>query len=486
MTDTVRDIEEVVKKVLFQNMELSNRLLYLENKNASLEAEKTSLEAEKTSLEAEIKELKGRLFKQESPEKDSHNSSIPPSKESLKAQAIRRTSSLRKKTGRPSGGQPGHTGRTLQMIKKPNGGTITLNPECCSCCGKPLSQISGKVVETRQSVDIPLPICPIVTNYDITEKMCTCGQNNKGSFPGYVKSGVSYGVNIHALVAYLNTVQHIPFKRLAGTLKEIYGIELSQGTIANMLNRMRKQSASGYEEIRQVVEDSSVVGADETGAHVNGKLHWMWAFQNSVVSFIFHHSSRGKAAIDSKFPNGLPESILVTDRHRSYFNMEALGHQLCLAHLIRELVYLGELDKKQKWSDSMMNLFRDAIHQRKTKTTGEIDLDKIKERFNILIKQDLSLYDNKLESLRKSLEKYHEYLFKFLECEDVPSDNYASERSCRVLKVKQKVSGMFKSDNGADAFCQLYSIVDTARKNKQDPFLALIDVAQNTLKLEGG
>jgi len=159
--------------------------------------------------------------------------------------------------------------------------------------------------------------------------------------------------------------------------------------------------------------------------------------------------------------------------------METAGHQLCLIHILRELVYLGELNKEQHWSASMMNLLYDSIEQRKTKTAGEIDIGNIKKRFNLLIKQDLSSLSKKFETLRKSLEKHSQHMFKFLEFDDVPYDNNASERNCRVLKVKQKVSGMFKSENGANTFCQVYSIVDTARKNKQDPFLALIAVAQN-------
>jgi transposase len=471
MVEIVSDIDKVVKAVLFRNMEMSERI-------SLLEAEKSSLVAANTSLEKEIKELRARLSLLESPEKDSYNSSIPPSKESLKAQEIRRTRSLRKPSGRPSGGQPGHTGSTLLMKEKADD-TKCHAPEYCSCCGKPLANILGEEVETRQSIDVPLPICPIVTNHVVVEKQCSCGKRNKGSFPGYVKPGVSYGVNIHALVSYLSVVQNIPFKRLVGTLKEIYGIELSQGSVSNILNRMRKQSDSGYQAIRQEIENSFVAGADETGVRINGELHWMWVFQNRILTYIFHDASRGKAAIDKHFINGLLNCILTTDRHSSYFNVETAGHQLCLIHILRELVYLGELDKEQKWSACMMNLLYDSIEQRKTKTNYEIDTGEIKKRFHLLIKQDLSSLNKKFETLRKSLEKHSEHIFKFLEFDYVPYENNASERNCRVLKVKQKVSGMFKSENGAKDFCQLYSIVDTARKNKQDPFLALIAVAQN-------
>jgi transposase len=338
------------------------------------------------------------------------------------------------------------------------------------------------VWETRQSIDIPLPVSAIVTNHVSLEKKCSCGHCTRGTFPSYVKPGVSYGVNIHALVAYLNTVQHIPFKRLAGALKDIYGIEISQGSVSNILNRMRNQSRSAYRAIRDGIEQSVVCGADETGENLNGKLHWMWSFQNELTTYIFQHPSRGKAAIDSHFPEGLPHSILVTDRHSSYFNMKTAGHQLCLAHLLRELIYLGELDGNQQWSVRLLELLRKSIHERKTVSPTEIDIGRIKDTFNALMEQDLGSLDKKFGALQKSLKKHSDHLFGFLEHVGVPYDNNASERSIRPLKVKQKVSGMFKSDKGADAFCVLHSIVDTARKNRQDPFLALIAVAQNVNK----
>ncbi|MDR0205986.1 MAG: transposase [Bacteroidales bacterium] len=242
---------------------------------------------------------------------------------------------------------------------------------------------------------------------------------------------------------------------------------------------MRKQSAVAYEVIRQAIEKSAVTGADETGEKLNGKLHWMWVFQNKLFTYIFQHPSRGKAAIDSQFPKGLPRSIIVSDRHRSYFNMEAFDHQLCLVHLLRELVYLQELNKKQTWASDMLELLRDSIHRRKTVPFEAIDAAGIKERFDVLLSNDLSAFGKKYESLRKSLLKYREYVFTFLDNPDVPYDNNESESKIRPLKVKQKVSGMFKSDNGAATFTQLYSIVDTARKHDQDPFSALVAVAEN-------
>jgi transposase/regulator of replication initiation timing len=478
MKEQLRQSSEREKSLLVQIETQSVQLDQLSDHLNQLHSHVNALESEVSALKAENTELRERLSRQERPEKDSHNSSIPPSKESIKAQAVRRTRSLRTPSGRKSGGQKGHKGTTLLINPTPDETQIH-TPDYCTCCGKSLAGIPEKEVEVRQSIDIPLPVCQIITNHVSMEKKCACGHLNRGSFPLHVKPGVSYGVNILALVAYLSTLQFIPFKRLTDILKDLYGILISQGSISNILNRMRKQSQAGYEAIKKLIAKAPVVGADETGENVNGKLQWMWTFQNKVATFIFQHTSRGKAAIDSHFPDGLPHSIIVSDRHTSYFNVETAGHQLCLGHLLRNLVYLSELNQKQTWSTEMLELLRDSIHQRKTVPFGEIDIGAIKDRFNRLINEDLSDLDKKYESLRKSLEKHREHIFQFLEYEDVPYDNNGSERTIRPLKVKQKVSGMFKADDNANAFCQLHSIADTAKKNNQDPFLAFIAVAEN-------
>lgn len=327
-------------------------------------------------------------------------------------------------------------------------------------------------------VDIPLPVKPIITDYVSVSKRCTCGHCTTSEFPSYVTSGVSYGPKIQGLAAYLSCCQHIPFKRLRETLENFYGIQLSEGTISNILNRMRKKAAPAYQAIRDKIEKSAVVGADETGCKVDGELQWMWTFQNKLATYIYQDVSRGKAAIDKHFPEGLPNSILVTDRHTSYFNLETAGHQICLAHLLRNLTYLDELEPEQDWAKRMLELLRDSIHERKSTEFEHIDYQHFKDRFDSLMQENLDEFDEKFQALQKSLVKHENHLFTFLQNPDVPPDNNASERTIRPLKIKQKVSGMFKSDEGSDNFATLYSIAHTARKNGQNPFEALVAVAK--------
>ena len=310
-----------------------------------------------------------------------------------------------------------------------------------------------------------MPVRPMVTEHQVIEKKCSCGHCCQTEFPKEVRSRVSYGTNIRALVTYLSCVQYIPYKRLTEVLRDCFGVDLSQGTVDNILQDMSQKSLSVYNEIRNRIEQSSVVGADETGENINGELHWMWAWQTTNLSYIYSDKSRGKLAIGKHFENGLPASILVTNRHAYYFNMNVADHQICLAHILRELIYLSELDNKQTWSSQLAELIREAIHKRKTELWEEIDRKSILDRFENLLTTFTDKLHQKIITLLKSLTKFKEYVFKFLFDPDVPYENNASERAVRNLKVKQKVSGMFKSETGADTYCQIHSITQTARKN---------------------
>lgn len=433
-------------------------------------------------LENENRDLKERLALYETP-KNSCNSSIPPSQDSLavkaqKAKRLLETRSLRRKSGKSSGGQVGHKGTTLEMVSKPNS-IIEHKPYFCTRCGNDLSAIQGSVVEVRQLFDVPFPILPVVSEHRLIGKKCSCGHCCQTDFPKKVRSRVSYGENIRALVTYLSCIQYIPYKRLTEVLRDCFGVTLSQGTIDNILLDASDKSLVAYDEIRKRVEQSKVVGADETGENINGELHWMWAWQTSKLTYIHSDKSRGKTAINNHFKNGLPNAILVTDRHSSYFKMNTAGHQLCLAHLLRNLTFVSELDTKQSWSNDLSELIRESIHIRKTEAWEKIDRDSILDRFEKLLKFSTENLHKKIVTFIKSLTKYKEFVFKFLFDPDVPYDNNASERAVRNLKVKQKVSGMFKSPEGSDTYCQIHSITQTAQKNNQNPFLAVLAVVRN-------
>ena len=435
-------------------------------------------------LEKENTILKDRLLIYETP-KDSHNSSIPPSKDSLKVQAekankLLATRSLREKSDKPTGGQIGHKGHTLDFFAEPD--TIERHQaDFCTRCGGNLSQIEGSIVGTRQSVDVPLPTRPIVTEHHIISKICSCGHCCESKFPESVRSFISYGPNLRALVAYLSCCQYIPYQRLTDILRDCFGVKISQGTVDNILQDMKQKSQSAYDAIRTMAEQAPVVGGDETGTNINGVLHWLWTFQAPKITYVYCHKSRGQAAIDRHFKDGFKQSILVTDRHASYFNTKAAGHQICLAHILRELNYLTELDKTQTWSSKLTELIRESIHKRKTEPWENIDRKSILQRFKELLEFSTDTFHKKIIALQKSLIKHKNNVFNFLNNRDIPYDNNASERAIRPLKVKQKVSGSFRNPEakGAVVFCQIHTITQTAKKNNQNPFSAVLATAKN-------
>lgn len=452
--------------------------------NNSLKEELFRKTIEHRKLQSQLNELRGTSekapSKPEKPQVTSENSSLPPSRDPI---GFKRTQSLRQKSDRPSGGQPGHKGHTKEQTALPNR-TVTCAPGICPECGRRIDPSGLHITERRQIWDLPLPIAPVVTEFQCMEGTCECGCHCKGEFPREAVAPVSYGANVQALVGYMSTLQSIPFKRMVDILNNVFGLQMSQGTVSNILQRMRKKAQTEVESIRSLIEHAEVVGADETGVKINGEQHWVWTFQTEALTFMVIDKGRGKAVIDKHFPQGLPESILVTDRHASYFNMEAKDHQVCLAHLLRNLLYLSQTAPDSDWPIKMMELLREAIHLKHISPQGTVDdkdASSIKQRLDSLLDNLPTVEDEgqqkKLMDFILHLQPKKDYLLTFLTHPAVPADNNASERSVRPVKTKMKVSGQFKNPDGAESYTSLHSIIQTARKNKRDPFAALAQLA---------
>lgn len=442
----------------------------------NLKSELASTKAELAVAKDRIKELEGADDDTSStpgkPEKNSSNSSIPPSQESIASREQRRTKSLRKPSGKPSGGQPGHKGHTLQTIAEPDV-IVKHEPAYCKCCGRPLIDIPCRKIRKTQIVDIKVVVETCEEQY--YEKVCECGCVNNCEAPN---CRIKYGDNLRALVTYLNVVQCIPFKRIAELISDLSGQNISEGTVQNILKENSGKADTVYEEIRKRLETAPVVGADETGAAVGKHLHWNWIFQNDLLTYVFQSESRGQKAIDSKFPKGLPNSTLVTDRHQSYFNMNVKGHQVCLAHLLRNAEYLNELDPSQNWSQRFIHLIEHSINIRKEDRITYRKIKVLKTKMKNLLGESLTHLDNEFEKFKRGILKVQDYLFTFLSDSNVPYDNNASERGIRKIKIKQKVSGCFRTDSGADDFAKLHSIAETAMKNGNSKYNAILAVVK--------
>ena len=452
-------------------LELTEKIDQLQKGQSFRDQEIRRLQWKNHQLELRNRELEEELSKYKKPKKNSQNSSVPPSQEPIESKELRRTQSLRVPSGLKPGGQAGHCGHHLVLPDHIDREEIH-SPDRCPSCGNSLLGFSEELSEERYQIDLPV-IRAEVIRHKIRARRCSCGCLARGNVPASVQGYLSYGPRICATVGYLNTLQDLPYKRSVELMKELFGVSLSEGVVNNIVQRLQSACRKTYDSIRDRLLESPVVGADETGMHIAGALQWIWTFQTKDLTYIYPHASRGKEAIDSHFPQGLPRSYLVTDRHASYFNLYVKGHQICLAHLLRELNWLKELAPTQKWSEKMRTLLQESIHKRKTLPWKMIDREKLMRRFNDLLSEKVDHLHADIQKLQTSLIRHREHVLNFLFHDFLPYDNNASERSIRPVKVKQKVSGCFRTDKGAMAYAVLHSVTDTARKNDRSPWVEL-------------
>jgi transposase len=232
---------------------------------------------------------------------------------------------------------------------------------------------------------------------------------------------------------------------------------------------MRRKANATYESIRQNVLKNKVIGADETGVNINGKNNWAWTFQHDRATFIAIHPNRGYKAIEQIMPEGFQNNILVTDCWASYFKTNALSHQICTAHLLRELLFLKDRYKNSTWAKRLSLLIINALALRKTNNITKDNVDEVFRAFSNLINEPINSEFEEVISFQKRMVKYSDFVFNFLLYKDVPPDNNGSERAIRNFKIKLKVSGFFRSFEGAERFAVIRSIIDTAIKNNRNP-----------------
>ena len=426
------------------------------------------------TLVAKISSLEERLSRYENP-KNSRNSSSPPSHDYTR---IPKTRSLREPSGKKPGGQPGHEGVTLEMVEKPDE-VIEHIPQYCTCCGRDISHVHAELVESRQEVVLPV-IQPIFIEHQTFQRKCICGKTVIADFPDGVTPGISYGHNIESLAAYLSARQFVPFHRLAEMFRYVFNTPISEGALVKAIDRVAKKAKPAYELIRKRVKMADVNGGDETGMKINGKKGWFWTMQGKLFTFIIASLNRGAQTLYQHFPNGFAFSVLVHDCWRCYFKVIAVAHQICLAHLLREFNHISEC-YKLKWAADFKQLLVETIAYKKTllpldyhKTLNQ--RTEFEKRLTKLLEEPIHKKHPLAISLQNRLVKYRQHIFTFLYYHQVPPDNNGSERAIRNVKVKQKISGQFKSFTGAESFAILRSIIDTAIKNNLNPLHSLSQI----------
>lgn len=435
-------------------------------------------------LEEQVKKLTGQK------NKDSHNSSKPPASDMHRSMP----KNLRGTSEKKSGGQPGHEGCNLRQVENPD----TIIPHRVKgncCCGRAISK--GTLIEIirKQGIDFPETVKLEVTEHQAEVWECQCGRVHTAQFPDGITAAVQYGKRIRAMITYLSSYQLIPQKRTTDMMADLFGVPISQGTVNNILQRAFDRLAPTIGAIKASILLSSVVHADETGFYVNGKRIWEHSLSTELFTYYFCHEKRGNIAHKE---NGTLDQFcgrLVHDGWVSYFDFDCL-HALCNAHHLRELIFVSE-EKHQNWAATMVKLL---CHIKKV-----VDRAKAAGRVH-LAPQTIRLYKSRYEALiakgykrnplpeqqntpgkrgRKKqspernllgrLEKYADETLAFMYDFSIPFDNNMAERDLRMTKVKQKISGCFRSMNGAHLFCGIRSYISTVSKHGLNVFEKLVE-----------
>ena len=450
-------------------------LSILRIENAQIRAKNTQIRQELSSLTEKVRLLL-ILLEKKPVKKDSHNSSLPPSSDFFSPQ----TKSLRPPSLLKSGGQPGHIGTTLEL-KANADRVIDIKSDFCNNCGGSLAHATHVLKSKRQVIEIP-PIVPIYEEFRLYSCQCPhCLHNQLTEFPLGVNAPIQYGSTVESLICYLSVYQYVPFARLQNLFTHVFSLPLSQGTVGNILERAAVKCSGVYQIIKAQIIESQVVGSDETGAKVNGAKWWIWVWQNILNTFIVASNNRGSETIDNVWKDTLANVTLVTDRWAAQLKSFTKGHQICLAHLLRNIIFLDE-SEKYPFATQFKQLITDVFNSRKKLVkrqlpynTEDDEAKTFENTFNnlLLMTIDKEIYPNTL-TFQISMLKNRNYLFPCIYNLDIPPDNNGSEQAIRNIKVKQKVSRQFKSRQ--DAFCVIRSVIDTLRKRKVEmlPCLNLI------------
>jgi transposase len=441
------------------------------------------------ALEAKVAQL----------ERNSRSSSKPPSTDKGNFSNPPKPKSLRTKSGRKPGGQKGHRGDTLRQSDTPDHIVDHRIGEGARCpkCGTELmpehaAPLKRQQCECRQVFELPA-IRIEVTEHRAEKQVCgQCATEVTAAFPTLVRAPVQYGPGVHAVALYLGGYQLVPYQRLSEIFAEMFSCPLSTGTLANFVKRGSDNATTAMEPIREALVSGDLAHADETGCTVNGKRHWLHVFSTARLTCYQVDAKRGGEAM---LRMGLLEQFrgaLIRDCLGAYNLFRACLHFYCNAHLQRELVYVHE-QMGQQWAAEMIALLLDAKRLRERendrcseqhRVIGAATRNRIQTRYCSIVTKGLKINPeppptppgkkkpgrikrSKSLNLLIGLDTSYVRIMGFFEFENVPYDNNQAERDLRMMKVREKISGTFRSADHAQAFCDIRSIISSARKQSK-------------------
>ena len=455
-------------------LELLSRVTRLEGELTRVKLENSVLQTENSALKAENTELRNRL------NQNSQNSHKPPSTDGLSKKPA-----LAQSQGKKTGGQSGHTGKTLKMVAHPDL-VIVHHANSCPCCMKSFALTDvHQIGQKRQVFDIPAPRLE-VTEHQIGVITC-CGQQHRGHFPDSVSQPVQYGSKIKALSVLLSTDYKIPFEKIEQLLGDIYGCSFNESTAisANI------SCFNALEPIEQWVKaallNSQLVHFDETGMRVEGKLHWFHVASTSLYTYLFVHANRGKEALRSTYSllNDF-KNWAMHDCWKSYFDFDNCLHAICIAHILRELQALKE--NGSNWAVLMHELLLELFDVSQKATIIVPNKAIWIKKYDIICQKANKEEpppkkgkrgrpkNSKGRNLLNRLVLHQDGVIAFAFTDGIPFTNNQAERDIRCLKTKQKVATSFRTFKGAQNYARIQSFVSTSRKHGMNVFQNLINV----------
>ena len=460
---------------------------YLLEQNASLSNQVTELTATVRELNQTIRELKEQLGK------NSKNSSKPPSSDGLKKPAVKKDRSLRESSGKKQGAQEGHNGTHLSVTISPNHTQNHMHSDCEGCPYRNSCLDKACIKETRHEIDAVVKVDVTAHNLIKVHECPLHGGCREGSFPADIKATVQYGKNLQAMVVAFNTVGAVSINRTHEILSSVFNIPLATGTIKNMVTRCADSLKGTYEKIRQMMVCAGLIHCDETGARIDGKTWWVHNASNQDYTYLTIHQKRGRIGIDAADVLPHARGIIVHDCWSSYWKYQDVTHAICCAHLLRELNGVIENHPEQTWAPKFRKLLLDmkkvrdkALRADKTEVSYYYH-HKFDKEYDDIIKtayEENPLPEtiaNKRGRKKKSkvlnlicrLDNYKGAVCLFINNLYVPFDNNQAERDLRMIKVKNKVSGCFRSEEGAQEYLTIMSYIGSAHKHGINAFKAI-------------
>jgi len=426
--------------------------------------------------------------------KTSRNSSKPPASDGYGK--VKRTASLRQSGQKPNGGQPGHDGHTLMASDHPDQ-TLTHEVPRCGHCQASLQGVEMAGYEERQVFDLPAMRIE-VTAHRAEIKVCpACGHTSKGAFPPSVTHAVQYGPGVQTLASYFTNHHYIPVERTAEIFEDLVQHRVSEATVLQASEQLDTCIAPSTEAVKGMLRDAEVLHVDESGLRVTGKLHWLHVACTERLTSYEVHAKRGHEAMDDAGILGAFRGTAVHDHWKPYFTYDECDHALCNAHHLRELGFIAT-QYQQTWAQDMADLLLEikaAVEATPVPamSVSPSEREAFEKRYDDVVQTGFGANPASMPSpegggtgrgrpkqpppvnLLIRLRDFKGQVLAFMADFRIPFDNNQGERDIRMVKVKQKVSGGFRTLEGAKRFGRIRGYLSTARKNAQNVFEAIRD-----------